>query len=61
MKTKDPRDNVNSMSLGIVDTPGAEDTNGLAQDARNVACIKKFLDGHDALKGTRAFFLFLLF
>ena len=50
MKTKNVMDNVNGMSLGIVDTPGLDDTNGLEQDARNVTCIKKFLDEHDALK-----------
>ena len=51
METKNRMDNVNSMSLGIVDTPGADDTRGMEQDARNVRCIQKFLEQHHSLKG----------
>ena len=51
MKTKNARDSVNGMSLGIVDTPGADDTDGIEQDARNVASIKNFLDSHESLRG----------
>ena len=51
METKNRMDNVNSMSLGIVDTPGAHDTRGMEQDARNVRCIQQFLEQHQSLKG----------
>ena len=59
IKTGNTNDIVDTMSLGIVDTPGADDTNGIEQDARNVVSIKKFLDGHESLKGKNKWPTFL--
>ena len=35
---------------GIIDTPGFNDTEGLEQDACNLASIQKMLDSHEALQ-----------
>ena len=37
--------------MGIVDTPGFNDTDGLKQDACNFYSIKRFYEGHPKLRG----------
>ena len=45
----DPKLEVKNLVLGIVDTPGFNDTDGLTQDACNFYSIKKFYEGHPKL------------
>ena len=47
----DPNLEVKDLVLGIVDTPGFNDTDGLKQDACNYYSIKKFYQGHPKLRG----------
>ena len=47
----DPKLEVKSLVLGIVDTPGFNDTDGTKQDACNFYSIKKFFEGHPKLRG----------
>ena len=47
----DPNLEVKNLVLGIVDTPGFNDTDGLKQDACNFYSIRKFYDGHPKLRG----------
>ena len=47
----DPDLEVKNLVLGIVDTPGFNDTDGLTQDACNFYSIKKFYEGHPKLCG----------
>ena len=46
-----PNLEVKNLVLGIVDTPGFNDTDGLTQDACNFYSIKKFYEGHPKLHG----------
>ena len=45
----DPKLEVKNLVLGIVDTPGFNDTDGTKQDACNLYSIKKFYEGHPKL------------
>ena len=47
----DPKRGVKNLVLGIVDTPGFNDTKGTEQDACNFYSIKKFYKGHPKLCG----------
>ena len=47
----DPDLEVKNLVMGIVDTPGFNDTDGLKQDACNFYSIKKFYEGHPRLRG----------
>ena len=47
----DPDLEVKDLVLGIVDTPGFSDTDGLRQDACNFHSIKEFYDSHPKVKG----------
>ena len=38
------------VTLGIIDTPGLNDTYGPSQDARNMACVKDFFHDHPSIK-----------
>ena len=46
----DPKLEVKNLVLGIVDTPGFNDTDGTKQDACNFYSIKKFYEGHPKLR-----------
>ena len=47
----DPDLEVKNLVLGIVDTPGFNDTDGVKQDACNFYSIKKFYEGHPKVPG----------
>ena len=47
----DPKLEVKNLVLGIVDTPGFNDTEGTKQNACNFYSIKKFYEGHPKLRG----------
>ena len=47
----DPKLEVKNLVLGIVDTPGFNDTDGVKQDACNFYSIKKFYNSHPKLHG----------
>ena len=47
----DPKLEVKSLVLGIVDTPGFNDSDGTKQDVCNFYSIKKFFEGHPKLRG----------
>ena len=47
----DPDLEVKNLVLGVVDTPGFNDTDGVKQDACNFYSIKRFYDGHPKLRG----------
>ena len=47
----DPKLEVKNLVLGIVDTPGFNDTDGTKQDACNFYSIKKFYEGHPKFRG----------
>ena len=38
------------LTLGVIDTPGFNDTEGMEQDACNLASIHHMLKGHKALQ-----------
>ena len=46
----DPKLEVKNLVLGVVDTPGLNDTDGLTQDACNFYSIKKFYEEHPKLE-----------
>ena len=56
----DPNLEVKNLVLGIVDTPGFNDTDGLIQDACNFYSIKKFYEGHPKLRGCFPNLIFVL-
>ena len=56
----DPDLEVKNLVLGIVDTPGFNDTDGLTQDACNFYSIKKFYEGHPKLHGCFPNLIFVL-
>jgi hypothetical protein len=41
---------VKEMTLGVIDTPGFDDTDGIEQDACNLACIQDMLKSHRPLQ-----------
>ena len=56
----DPDLEVQNLVMGIVDTPGFNDTDGLTQDACNFYSIKKFYEGHPKLRGCYPNLIFVL-
>ena len=56
----DPNLEVKNLVLGIVDTPGFNDTDGLKQDACNFYSIRKFYEGHPKLRGCFPNLIFVL-
>ena len=55
-----PNLEVKNLVMGIVDTPGFNDTDGLTQDACNLYSIKKFYEGHPKLCGCFPNLIFVL-
>ena len=51
---------VKNLVLGIVDSPGFNDTKGTIQDACNFYSIKKFYEGHPKLRGCFPNLIFVL-
>ena len=47
----EPRYQVSDLRLGVVDTPGFNDTDGSYQDACNLTSIKDFFETHPSLSG----------
>ncbi len=41
---------VKELSMGVIDTPGFNDTEGIEQDACNLACIHDMLKNHKPLQ-----------
>ena len=60
LSTDDPDYEVTDLQIGIVDTPGFNDTNGYKQDACNFYSIKKFYKTHPKLAGCYPNLIFLL-
>ena len=56
----DPDLEVKNLVLGIVDTPGFNDTDGLTQDACNFYSIKRFYESHPKLRGCFPNLIFVL-
>ena len=56
----DPNLEVKNLVMGIVDTPGFNDTAGVKQDACNVYSIKKFYEDHPKLRGCYPNLIFVL-
>ena len=56
----DPKLEVKDLVLGIVDTPGFNDTDGLTQDACNFYSIKRFHEGHPKVPGRFPNLIFVL-
>ena len=56
----EPKYGVSDIQLGIVDTPGFNDTDGLKQDACNFYSIKQFYETHPKLSGCYPNLIFLL-
>ena len=56
----EPKFEVSDLQLGIVDTPGFNDTDGLRQDACNFYSIKQFYETHPKLIGCYPNLIFLL-
>ena len=56
----DPDLEVQNLVMGIVDTPGFNDTNGLTQDACNFYSIKRFYESHPKLRGCFPNLIFVL-
>ena len=56
----DPNFEVKNLVLGIVDTPGFNDTDGLTQDACNFYSIKRFYESHPRLHGCVPNLIFIL-
>jgi len=50
LKEDDVELGVKDLSLGVVDTPGFNDTEGMEQDAANLACIYDMLSNHPPLQ-----------
>jgi len=50
LKEDDVELGVKDLSLGVVDTPGFNDTEGIEQDAANLACIHDMLKNHEPLQ-----------
>ena len=55
-----PNLEVKNLVLGLVDSPGFNDTYGLTQDACNFYSIKKFYEGHPKLQGCFPNLIFVL-
>ena len=56
----DPKLEVKNLVMGIVDTPGFNDTHGLKQDACNFYSIKTFFEKHPKLCGCYPNLIFVL-
>ena len=56
----DPNLEVKNLVMGIVNTPGFNDTDGLKQDACNFYSIKRFYEGHPKLRGCYPNLIFVL-
>lgn len=56
----DPSLEVKNLVLGIVDTPGFNDTDGITQDACNFYSIKRFYESHPKLRGCVPNLIFVL-
>ena len=56
----EPKYEVSDLQLGIVDTPGFNDTDGFKQDACNFYSIKQFYETHPKLIGCYPNIIFLL-
>jgi predicted GTPase len=56
----EPRYEVKDLPLGVVDTPGLNDTDGSYQDACNLLSIKQFFETHPKLSGHCPNLIFLI-
>lgn len=50
VKINDDELGIENLSLGVIDTPGLNDTEGPEQDYRNLATIKNFMKNHKPLQ-----------
>lgn len=56
----DPAYKVQGLTLGVVDSPGFNDTEGIKQDACNMYSIKRFFETHPKLQGCKPNLIFIL-
>ena len=56
----DPKYEVEGLSLGLVDTPGLDDSNGSVQDGCNLLSVQTFFRSHPTLSGCYPNLIFLL-
>ena len=59
IKVDHPDYKVTDLKLGLVDTPGFNDTDGMRQDACNFFSIKQFYKTHPTLGGSRPNLIFV--
>ena len=60
IKADDPNFKVKDLKLGLVDTPGFNDTDGMRQDACNFFSIKQFYKKHPTLGGSCPNLIFVM-